>query len=350
MRGITYAEFIFIFNLSIMKSTNGFPSFFDAIHTATTEAEEVKAALDLAAYYETLLKDHASGIDYSNTTETYLEGGVALASQYALDCLKDPLRTTRFIAGTYQAIKDQLENSKTQKVNLLYAGCGPAAPLVLSFLHRFKPEELSLTLLDITESSLKAVKRLVKKLKLNAYVENYVLADAITYIHPNDQALDIVVSETMDKGLYREPQVRVMQNLASQLKASGVFIPQQIKLYCEHTFYAKEPYFDIDKDLQQLPELYPTEDRCHLFTIDKNVQEEPAFEYESEVINIPEPFEHVPDIAVFAEIQIYKERVLPKAKSLLSNSLCIGSIYNLATPAYKLKYSTVGTPDWKIVS
>lgn len=333
-----------------MKSTNGFSPFFDAIYTARTEAEEIKAALDLAAYYETLLKDYAPEADYTNTTETFLEGGVALASQYALDCLKDPLRTTRFIAGTYQAVKDQLDNSKDQKVNLLYAGCGPAAPLVLPFLHRFKTTELNITLLDITESSLKAAKKLVKKLKLDAYIQKYVLADAITYAHPKDQPLHLVVSETMDKGLYREPQVRIMQNLAPQLHINGVFIPERITLFSEHTFYAKEPYFDINKDLETLPDLYPTENRKELFTIDKDVYRSPVFEYDSEEISVPEPFKHVPDIAVFAEIQIYKERVLPKAKSLLSNSLCVYSIYNLATPTYKLKYSTRGTPDWKIIS
>ena len=328
-----------------MISTNSFADLFQSIKTAKTESEEIAAAFALADHYQELLEEHALLRDFSNKEETFLDGGVALASQYALDCLRDPLRTTRFIAGTYQAIKDQLVDRDS--VNLLYAGCGPAAPLILPFLHNFSPDQVRISLLDITKSSIKAVKSLVEALQLQDYITDYITADAITYKAPKEH-YDIMVSETMDKGLTREPQVRIMQNLLPQLKATGLFIPQTIDVYGELTFYGKEPYFDLYKELQTLGPCYKTTQRTKLFSIAKDVTSEQPFEFESERIQIPADLTETPDAAVFAEIQVYKERILPKAKSLISNSYCIRSLVGEENKHFKFCYSTTGTPTWKL--
>lgn len=346
---MTGARFIFIFHLSTMNSTKDFKTFFDAILKANTEAEEIRAALQLADHYQELLESHSTPLSFADTQETFLEGGVALASQYALDCLRDPLRTTRFIAGTYEAVKDQVQNRSNGPISLLYAGCGPAAPLVLPFLHRFDPAELQVYLLDITKSSLEAVKSLVSALELDSFIADYILADAITYEHPAAKGLDVIVSETMDKGLTREPQVRVMQNLMPQLAPDGVFVPQAISIFGEFTFYGKEPYFDISKDLEKLGPTYETFNKTLLFTIDEKIHNKQAFEFTSEAFKIPEDLSKTPDAAVFAEIQVYKERVLPKAKSLLSNSFCIRSLMGRENEHFKFHYFTKGTPGWELL-
>lgn len=332
-----------------MNSTKDFAPYFDAVIKADTESAEIKAALQLADHYEDLLKTYANAKEYADTEETFLEGGVALASQYAIDCLRDPLRTTRFIAGTYQAVRDQLEISTDGKVNLLYAGCGPAAPLVLPFLHRFKPEELRVILMDITPTSINVIKELVAELNLTSYIEDYILTDAITYTHPKEKPLNVIVSETMDKGLTREPQVRVMQNLAPQLAPNGIFVPEVIDLYGEFTFYGEEPYFDLGKDLNELPAVYDTYNRQKLFSIDKNITNEEAFKFTSSAIQVPADLSLTPDAAVFAEIQVYKERILPKAKSLLSNSFCIHCLYGKENENMKYHYNSEGTPGWELL-
>ncbi|MDC7998579.1 methyltransferase domain-containing protein [Gilvibacter sediminis] len=328
-----------------MNSTNDFADLFDKMLNAQTEAEEITAALALADHYQTLLETHALAQDFSNKEETFLEGGVALASQYALDCLRDPLRTTRFIVGTYQAIKDQL--TQNNSVNLLYAGCGPAAPLVLPLLHRFASKEIRVSLLDITESSIKAVKSLVHALDLQGYIVEYITADAITYKAPQEH-FDIMVSETMDKGLTREPQVRIMQNLIPQLKENGLFIPQAIDVYGELTFYGKEPYFDLYKDLQSLGPCYKTALKKKLFSIAQDVTNDQPYEFTSDAIEIPSDLSQTPDAAVYAEIQVYKERILPKAKSLISNSYCIRSLLGGENKHFKYHYTTQGTPSWEL--
>lgn len=340
-----------MFYLSHMElDTHYFDSCFEALLTAHSETMEVAATQKLAQKYESLLAELVHKDTYSNSTATTVDGGIALSSKHALDCLKDPLRTSRFITGTYQAIKDTMATVQERPIQLLYAGCGPAAPLVLPYLHEFNPAELQITLLDITSTSLQSVKQLIDYLGLNAYINAYALDDATTYTHPTKKGLHIIVSETMDKGLTKEPQVRITQNLAPQLHPTGVFIPEEIKLFSEHTFYGKEPYFDIYKNVLKLPDLYASTDTQELFSITKNIDSSKPFEFESKPIAIPQNFLETPDIAVYAQVHIYKERVLNKAKSLLSNSTCITSLYSLNCKTYKLKHTTIGMPQWELIT
>ncbi|WP_435579780.1 hypothetical protein [Gilvibacter sp.] len=330
-----------------MKLSNDFPRHIEQMLKAQTEAEEIASALNLADHYQDLLETHAALSDFTNKEETFLDGGVALASQFALDCLRDLLRTARFIKGTFQAIKDQLEN-KTQ-VNLLYAGCGPAAPLVLPLLHKFSAQELRINLLDVTPSSIKAVRNLIESLGLHHYIENYLVTDAITYKGP-EQSIDIIVSETMDKGLTREPQVRIMQNLMPLLKKDGAFIPQCIDLFAGLSFYGKEPYFDLYKDLSNLGESYPEGKLDQkLFSITNTLSNAEPFEFISEKIEIPRDISLTPDAVVYANIKIYKDQVLTQSKSLISNPYCIRSLTGLEGQHFKLRYSTLGTPDWELL-
>jgi len=329
---------------------HAFASCFEAIIAAHSEPSEVLAAQQLAKQYDTVLKKLVEKQLYTDTNPTTVEGGIALSSQHALDCLADPLRTVRFISGTYQAIHDIMDSIPERPIELLYAGCGPGAPLVLPYLHEFSPEDLQVTLLDVTATSLQSAKKIIDHLGLDKHIRAYELQDAIQYKHPEETGLHIVVSETMDKGLTKEPQVRITQNLAPQLHSKGLFIPEEIRLYTEHTFYAKEPYFDIYKDVLELPPIYQTQGTQHLFTIAKNIAPDAPFEFESDSIPVPEDYVNVPDIAVYAEVHIYKEKILTKAKSLLSNSVCIASMYSMNASSYKLKHSTVGIPDWTVIN
>ncbi len=326
-----------------------FDSCLEVILTAHSKELEIAAAQKLAQIYEQLLKQIVKDERYQDTNPTHVDGGVALSSRHALDCLEDPLRTVRFIAGLYYALKDTLASIKQRPLQILYAGCGPGAPLLLPFLHEFDPDEIEVTLLDLNPTSLQSAKQLVDHLGLDAYIRVYELTDAVTYVHPKDLGLHLVVSETMDKGLTREPQVRITQNLAQQLHPKGLFIPEAISIFAEHTFYGKEPYYDIYKKLQDLPPLYDTADREHLFTIDKTVHNAAPYSFESEPRKVPEDYSLTPDVAVFAEVQIYKERELKKAESLLSNSVCILSLNNVHSATYTLKHTTKGTPEWKLI-
>ena len=314
-----------------------------------TKEEEVIAARQLASYFQELLTEQLPDKEFSVSQETIINGGIALSSQHAIDCLGDPLRTVRFIKGTHQAIKDALKRFPSEKINLLYAGCGPGAPLILPLLSHFKPEQLSITLLDINESSIYSVKTLINSLKLESFFRDIILTDATQYIHPKDIPLHIVLSETMDKGLSKEPQVRITQNLAPQLIEGGIFIPEEIEIYTEHTFYSKEPYFDNYKNVLDLGDSTPTSNKQVLFKISKTIAKEPPFNFESNWIEIPNEndVKNTPDISIVANIKIYKEQVLMKGESLISNPFPVFCMLNIKSSHYKLVHTTEGIPDWK---
>jgi hypothetical protein len=316
---------------------------------ATTDEEQVAIATALAQTYEVILEETLPSKEFSNTIPTHLDGGIALSSQHALDCLRDPLRTVRFLQGTYLAIRDASFLFPNEKITLLYAGCGPGAPLIIPLLGLFDPSELSITLLDINKSSIDSVNSLIKSLDISSYFEAVILDDAISYQHPKSQSLHIVLSETMDKALTKEPQVRITQNLASQLSDGGIFLPESIQVYTEHSFYSNEPYFDIYKNVLALGPTIETQGLQHLFSITKSINAEAPFVYTSDAIFIPENFGLFPDICIFAQIIIYKNAKLSKAESLISNPHCLRSLYSLNAQKYTLQYSTKDIPSWTLI-
>lgn len=319
----------------------------EAILTAHSLETEIKAAKDLALSYQKLIGALEIEDPYEQREATDLDGGIALSSRHALDCLDDPLRTVRFISGTYAAVQDALTIFTERPLQLLYAGCGPAAPLMLPFLHEFDPEEISLTLLDITPTSLTSVKNLVDHLGLGDYIRSYELQDAITYKHPDGLDLHFVVSETMDIGLTKEPQVRITQNLAPQLNTKGILVPEAIEVYTQQSRFKQESYEDwLQPDKQSDYEVSNTE---HLFTIDKEIDTGEVFWFESKPIKKPEDFSNTPDISVYAKVKIYKNYVLEKSQSLISTPICVNNFYNISGQAYRLKHTTKGIPSWETI-
>ena len=313
---------------------------------SSTPLEEVEVSEQLAILYEELLANIVKDQHFKNEKPTTIDGGIALSSQHALDCLQDPLRTARFIKGVYAAILDSFQVFPNGKINILYAGCGPGAPLLLPLLSLFDQDKISVTLLDLNESSLSSIKTLISHLEFENYFSDFVCTDATRYIFPKEVPLHLLVSETMDKALTIEPQVSITQNLAPQLMDKGILIPEKIEIFAEHTFYSKEPYFDINKDIFKLPPIRNTINIQSLFSITKEIPSSPFFSFRSEWITIPENFKETPDISIFAEIQIYNGIVLSKSESLLSNPYCVDSLYNLKSDSYQLMYDSRGIPSW----
>jgi len=324
-------------------------SILNKILCAKTITEEVAASIKLNTFFEGVISKIGSSEILKETKQTKIDGGVALSSQHALDCLKDPIRTVRFIKGTHQAIKDAIIFFPKERIELLYAGCGPVAPIIITLLSGFSAKKLGITFLDINPSSIAAVKKVIDYLTLQDFVTDICLADAIKYKFPKDKKLHVVFSETMDKALTVEPQVRVTQNLASQLATGGVLIPEKIELFTEHSFLANEVIFDGDFSFFEHYQEYPTVNRQLLFSIDKKINPAPAFSFLSKEFTAPSSFEVHPDICVFAQIIVYKNHFLTKAQSFISNPICVSNFYHTKSPSYQLKYDTKGIPNWKIL-
>lgn len=332
-----------------MKYTNYFEAPIKKLLESTTEEDEIFAAKALIKSYTYLFEKLVAPANYGNTMSITLDGGIALSSQHAIDCLHDVIRTTRFIKGVYLGILDAQKKFPNTQLEIVYAGSGPAATLIIPLLHLFKENELSITILDVNETSINSVNAIVDYLGFSNFFGNILLQDAITYTHPKGNPLHMVISETMDKGLTVEPQVRITQNLAAQLHPEGILIPEEIRVTHAYSFFSKQYYFDIYQDNIPKDRTVKTVGDRHLFSIDKNISEIPHFTFESDFIRKPETFVEAPDLVVYAEVFIYKENVLLKSDSLLSNLYCLNSLCNIEAENFKLRYVASGIPGWELI-
>lgn len=160
--------------------------------------------------------------------ETFLDGGVAISPHLAARCLFDPIRTVRFLRGIYAGIHEAIRRFPGERIQIVYAGCGPYGTLLLPLTTQFTPEQMQLTLIDIHKPSIDGVRCIIKALGIENYIYKCLEADAVTYRHPTEIPLHMVISETMEAGLAREPQLAIMRNFLPQLQENGLFIPENI--------------------------------------------------------------------------------------------------------------------------
>jgi hypothetical protein len=142
-------------------------------------------------------------------------------------CVDDFARTVQFVRGVDRAVRELKESVGTRPVEVLYAGCGPLAPLAVPLMSRFGPHHARFTLLDIHDSSIHAVESLIKTLSLENCVANLQIADASLYT--TTAKPDLIVIEMLRAALQSEPQVAVTRNLLRQAP-DAVLIPQQVRV------------------------------------------------------------------------------------------------------------------------
>jgi len=162
--------------------------------------------------------------------DTFLEQGVAINPQAAAYCIKDYQRSITFIRGVHAAMTATLKSTNIP-INVLYAGCGPFATLLMPLLGKYQNDNFDLSqinifLLDIHQTSLNSVTLLLNFFNLCTNDITLIQANACTYQHPTP--LNLIIAETMQKSLEQEPQFTVTANLAPQLRNDGIFIPEKI--------------------------------------------------------------------------------------------------------------------------
>lgn len=156
--------------------------------------------------------------------------GKAVSLTTAAQCAEDPERGRVFIQGIYQAIQDKLALNPQRPIQILYAGTGPFAWLLLPLLPLFSASQIQVTLLDIHPASLDKVTKLIEYFDLADRVAMYVCADATVWQPEAAVKFDMIVSETMKHLLQQEPQVQIFSHLQAYLADDGVLIPQNIEL------------------------------------------------------------------------------------------------------------------------
>ena len=201
----------------------------DVILDESSSTQQLHAALDRYAQLATDITGIAPDPSFDGwATDAFLDQGVAINPQAAANCLKDYQRSVAFIRGVHAAIEFTRHRFPGEVIQILYAGCGPYATLLLPLLDQYDPTELYICLLDIHQRSLDGVQALISHFGLDAYGLKLVCADAVNYQH--NTSLHLIITETMQKSLEQEPQFAVTANLAPQLHSGGVFLPEKIEV------------------------------------------------------------------------------------------------------------------------
>ncbi len=201
----------------------------DRLSAAATELYSLCSSLRGINQYT----DHTDDSDW-----TGLRSGEAISPSDAARCVLDYSRTSKFVRGLYGAILETRKKFPNATIEILYAGCGPFAPLAIPLTTRFNSGEIKFTLLDAHKRSLDAARSIFQALGKSAFVRDYIQCDAASY--KNDHVIHIVVVEAMQAALEREPQVAITVNLAPQLCPGGIFVPERITINCYLCDPAKE--------------------------------------------------------------------------------------------------------------
>jgi predicted RNA methylase len=155
----------------------------------------------------------------TRSDSTGLPSGLALSPELAAQCVLDTHRTVAFLRGIAAAI-EEAHRRFDGVLEVVYAGTGPFAPLAIPLMPL---PRVHFTLIDIHDAATSNVRQLLDRLGLHASV---VRADATTYEHPSP--IHIVITETMQRALQKEPFVAVTRNLRRQLAPRGVLIPERV--------------------------------------------------------------------------------------------------------------------------
>lgn len=316
---------------------------------ASQSLEEEKKAVECLFRFYNNLSDKLLERDSLLKNATEINGGIALSPQHAIDCINDYVRTARFIKGIYHAILDLIE--KENPITILYAGSGPYGTLIVPLLSLFNSTDIQVTFLDIHKRAIASLKTIINFLDLQHCVKDYIVCDAIAFGKQNKGCFQLIVSETMDVALTKEPQVEITKSLQSLLCKKGILIPEEITLTTNHSFFAKEPRFKEREGICNGEPKVDSNTKKSLFSITKETvfKASPHFCYESDDIAKGSVAMHAPDICIYTDIKVYKAINLKTSESLITNPYCVSSLFSVKERSYKLRYSTENIPSWTLI-
>jgi len=261
--------------------------------------------------------------DEQSRNDIHLATGKAIGTSWAAMCIDDRKRTKQFVKGINNAVKVLLENEK-RPVEILYAGSGPFAALILPLTTRYSAAEISIRVLEINSRSCEHLKTLINKLNLADYFTSIENVDATKYVVKSAEKVDILLSETMQRGLEKEQQVSIVVNLLKQLNEEVVLIPEKIELDLGLIEYsATDATQRSYKKLAKLFELSKKE--IQKFNLSKDPSE--PIRFPKQLINVAkDSIGENSQLAIFTDIQVYGREKLSLNQSGLTLPIVLHDI------------------------
>lgn len=179
-------------------------------------------------------------VDPRDLSTILVPAGSASSPLDAGRCLLDARRTAIYLRGVHGAIKEAQLRFPGEIIRILYAGCGPFAPLCLPLLPLLAGQAVHFTLLDVHARAVESVQAILAALRMDGIKVDCLVCDATRYRHPDQQRLHVIVSETMQRALEKEPQIAILMNTAPQLVPGGLMVPETIAVDAVLTDMAQE--------------------------------------------------------------------------------------------------------------
>ena len=169
-------------------------------------------------------------LDERNSQHLLLDSGSAIGLNWAALCIKDLMRTKKFVDAIIQATSDLRKSIKGRAINILYVGTGPFATLLLPLTTLYGPDQVRFFLVEVNEASFNCLQKMAGTLGLEKYISQLENTDAAKWKLPSDLHVDLFICEAIQQGLRNEPQVDICLNILPQLPPNSIIIPEEITL------------------------------------------------------------------------------------------------------------------------
>lgn len=156
--------------------------------------------------------------------DTSVNGGFTMVD--SLRCVGDAVRTRQFADSVADAVLTMEQQRANGAIHVVDAGCGSLP--VLSIAAALASKRVQCTALEINPRSAEMARAIIGGMGLGNQIE--VVETDILHYKPSKK-FDVVVSETMDTGLAREPIVQIMAHLRRYVRENGVLLPEKVALH-----------------------------------------------------------------------------------------------------------------------
>ncbi len=241
-----------------------------------------------------------------------------------------------FMRGVRAAVEQAAQRFPGTTIDVLYAGCGPLAPLTLPLVLARAPTQVRLTLIDAHARSLDIARAVYERLGVSSSVRAFVHDDAAACTVDARWPPHVVICECMQRALTVEPQVAIIRRLATQLVPGGILVPARITVDACLADVSKEFTLDTDRPVAR-----------HRIPLGRllELSRETHGPYLPVTVRIPDAAAGLV-LHLLTTVQVYGDLVLRDYDSGITYPLMLPR--SPTAPAVEISYREGESPGWRL--